>query len=294
MFAAVKIARRWKPDVISAHTTKAGALAAGVHFATGLPATYAPHGWSFADGVPLAQARIRAALERLWAPSFARIIDVCAADKELALRFRVGSPQQHIVIHNGVHDVPRALRANPANPGCRLVTVARFEPQKDYGTLLRSLNMLKHHTWELDVVGIGRMESQVRQAARDLGIASRIRFLGELDDVSTVLRDASVFVLCSRWEGFPRSVIEAMRAGLPVISSSVGGVNEAVEDGCNGWTIPGQAVDTWADRLAQLMSAPKLRSRMGAESRRRFEARFSFASMIARWEVVLTTAAATR
>jgi glycosyltransferase involved in cell wall biosynthesis len=89
-----------------------------------------------------------------------------------------------------------------------------------------------------------------------------------------------VFVLASRYEGLPLSVLEAMRAGLPVIASDVGGTGEAVEDGVSGFLVPRGDRACLQDRIARLLNDEDLRHRMGAKGRKRFEQSFSSQGMV--------------
>jgi glycosyltransferase involved in cell wall biosynthesis len=91
-----------------------------------------------------------------------------------------------------------------------------------------------------------------------------------------------VFLLITNWEGFPRSVLEAMRAGLPVVSSDVGGVSESVEPGRTGFLVPRGDAGELQKRLRQLLTDAELRMRLGQEGRRQYENRFQFDRTTAR------------
>jgi glycosyltransferase involved in cell wall biosynthesis len=84
-----------------------------------------------------------------------------------------------------------------------------------------------------------------------------------------------VALLISKWEGFPRSILEAMRAGLPVIASAVGGTAESVRDGETGFTVARGHVEGLRERLKQLLGDPDLRARMGRGGRQRYEQHFT-------------------
>jgi glycosyltransferase involved in cell wall biosynthesis len=107
----------------------------------------------------------------------------------------------------------------------------------------------------------------------------RVRFLGYQTDPAPTLARAGIFVLSSRSEGFPRSVLEAMRAGLPVVATNVGGVPEAVVNGVNGLLVPPGDPGALAASLERLLDDGELRKRMGAEARRTYQNRFGFDRM---------------
>jgi glycosyltransferase involved in cell wall biosynthesis len=179
-------------------------------------------------------------------------------------------------------DIPLEQRADPSRLPVRLAMIARFEPQKDHVTLLQALAGLKHEAWHLDLIGDGPLLPQARELSRRLGLDERIQFWGQRMDVAARLADSQVALLITKWEGFPRSILEAMRAGLPVIASAVGGVAESVRDGDTGFTVPREDVGALQERLLKLLANPDLRCRMGRRARERYEQEFMLASTVSR------------
>ncbi|OOG20597.1 hypothetical protein B1C78_17220, partial [Thioalkalivibrio denitrificans] len=159
--------------------------------------------------------------------------------------------------------------------------VARLDDPKDHRTLFQSLGLLRERDWVLDLVGDGPYEARLMDEVQRLGFAGRVRFLGLRTDVDRILAESHVFVLTSNWEGFPLSILEAMRAGLPVVASAVGGVPESVEDDETGYLVPRGGVRDLGDRLAYLIDHPDERVRLGRRGRERFEGRYRFERMAA-------------
>jgi glycosyltransferase involved in cell wall biosynthesis len=180
-----------------------------------------------------------------------------------------------VTVHNGMPDVAPSLRADPARTPPRLVMVARFGAQKDHPTLLRALSGLRDHSWELDLVGDGPLASQTQALAASLGIRERVHFLGQRMDVDHILANAQIALLVTNWEGFPLSILEAMRANLPMVASAVGGVGESVNDGETGYLVPPRQVEPLRDRIRRLLTDPDLRVRLGARGRIVYEEHFA-------------------
>ena len=111
------------------------------------------------------------------------------------------------------------------------------------------------------------MEDAVREQVAGLGLESRVRFLGIRADVADILRASDVFVLSSRVEGNPLSVMEAMAAGLPVVSTVVGGVPELVRNGETGLLVPSEDAGALAQAMQALVDDPVRRQAMGAAAR---------------------------
>ncbi len=124
----------------------------------------------------------------------------------------------------------------------------------------------------------------VRERAEALGIADRVRLLGWVRgaDKEHLLASAGVYALPSYNEGLPMSVLEAMAAGLPILSSPVGGIPDAVEDGVEGYLVNPGDVAALATRLRQLLSDPGLAEGMGQAARRKIEWCFSAQAIIPR------------
>jgi glycosyltransferase involved in cell wall biosynthesis len=271
-----------QPDLVSTHSAKAGIVGRLAARSLGLPVIFTAHGWAYTTGVPPRQAMVYGWFERLAAPLAFKIITVSNFDRELAIARGVASADKLVTIHNGMPDIPLEQRADPSRSPVRLAMVARFEPQKDHVTLLHALAGLKHEAWHLDLIGDGPLLPQARELSHRLGLADRVQFWGQRMDVAARLAESQVALLITKWEGFPRSILEAMRAGLPVIASAVGGVAESVRDGETGFTVPREDVVVLRDRLMKLLTNPDLRCRMGRRARERYEHEFMLARTVSR------------
>ncbi len=132
----------------------------------------------------------------------------------------------------------------------------------------------------IQFVGDGETRLAVEAEAERLGMKDRVQFLGNRTDIPELMAKAHVFALCSKWEGFPLTILEAMRAGLPVIASRVGGVPESVIDGQNGFLVEPSDLSQLAVSVKRLIDDPLLRMRMGAAGRALYEERFTVTAML--------------
>jgi glycosyltransferase involved in cell wall biosynthesis len=279
LFELRAIAARFRPDLLCAHTAKAGILTRIAAATLRLPVVLTAHGWTFNAQVPALRRWVYNALEGLVAPMSSHIITVSRADADLARRRLPISKLRISTVHNGIS---AALGEHPATCDAQpplLIMVARFEDQKDHATLLTALSFIGDLPWRLDLVGDGPlMDARIRQA-RSLRIDSRIRFLGARSDVPRLLAQAQLFVLATRWEGLPISILEAMRAGLPVVASNAGGVAEIVVHDETGLVVPPRDPPALATALRHLIADPARRAAMGVLGQARFLERFQFSSM---------------
>ena len=229
-----------------------------------------------------------------------RVITVSRYDLRLARRTAAVPARGLRLVYNGLPEVAPATAPSPRVP--TVVMVARFQAQKDHASLLRGLASVPG-PWRCRFVGeAGPLFDDVFELARALrnvtvsaaGLPApaasgvepdgaddlrTVEFLGHRDDVAAILADADVYCLISHWEGLPRSIIEAMRACLPVVASDVGGVNELVRHGHTGILVPPRGVSQIATALTSLIGSRTLRQTLGAAARSRYESLFTFEAM---------------
>jgi glycosyltransferase involved in cell wall biosynthesis len=264
-----------KPDLVAAHSSKAGILSRIAARMLGLPTILTAHGWNFTPGIASTPAMIYRQFERMAGPLTSKIIAVSEYDRRLALEAGIVGEEKLVTVYNGMGDVGPELRARPGQTPVRLVMVARFGAQKDHPTLLRALAGLLDLPWEIDLIGDGELMDQTQAMAARLGLSNRIHFLGQRRDVDRLLARSQVSVLATNWEGFPLSILEAMRAGLPVVATDVAGIGESVRDGVTGYLVPRGDADLLRDRLRRLLTDGALRTRLGQAGRASFEEHFT-------------------
>jgi glycosyltransferase involved in cell wall biosynthesis len=272
--------RTLKPDLLATHSSKAGILGRLAGRTLEIPVVFTAHGWAFTPGIAPSRAAIYRGIERLAAPFSSKIITVSEFDRQLALKARIASEHRLVTVYNGIPDVPADRRAEPGRDPVRLVMVARFEAQKDHPTLFHALSGLKDQSWELDLIGDGPLRGDMELLAKKLGLDPRVHFLGQRRDVDQCLAKAQISLLVSNWEGFPLTILEAMRARLPVVASSVAGISEAVRDQETGYLVPRGDVMLLRDRVSRLLSSAALRTEMGAKGRTRWEQHFTLDQMV--------------
>jgi glycosyltransferase involved in cell wall biosynthesis len=272
-----QIIKNFQPDIVAIHSSKAGILGRLACKLNAVPCVFTAHGWAFTEGVTQPSRRIYQFLERLLEPLANQIICVSEFDRSIGLGAGMNA-QRLITIHNGMSDIPDSLRADAGGGSpVRIVMIARFADQKDYRTLLQACQPIANI--QLDLVGDGSQLDEMKDLASNLEMNDRVNFLGFRKDISEILAQAHIFALISNWEGFPLTTLEAMRAGLPIVVSDVGGSAEAVTEGETGYCIPRGDVIILRSRLSALVADSDLRLKMGRAARQRYESEFTVANM---------------
>jgi glycosyltransferase involved in cell wall biosynthesis len=274
----VRLLRRERPDIVHAGSSKAGVLGRLAAVLAGVPVRiFTVHGWAFAAHSGLSSRLYRFA-DRAVEPLTTVTICVSEHEREAGLAAGTCASERTVVIPNAV-DVAGAPRSSSAPRGRPLIlAVGRLKAPKDFSTLVRALGRLPSDSFDALIVGDGPDRPRLEDEIRALGLAGRVAFAGERRDVPELLAGADVFVLPSRSEGHPVSLLEAMAAGVPVVASRVGGVPEQIADGATGLLVePGDSA-ALAAALRRLTADPSLRRRLGAAGRLRAERAFDLAA----------------
>ncbi len=173
------------------------------------------------------------------------------------------------VLLNGVSDSWfRGVEPHVGDPAQGFLFVGRMDAQKGVDVLLKAL-AIRAGKWPVTLIGGGWMEDAYRVRARELGVTASVTFLGPLAHAE-VQRRASrfgAFVLPSRAENCPLVLLEAMAAGLAVISTDVGGIPELVTDSINGLLVPAEDAAALAAALDRVELDPELRARLASGGR---------------------------
>jgi glycosyltransferase involved in cell wall biosynthesis len=173
-----------------------------------------------------------------------------------------------------------------SNEDVLLVCVARFAPQKNHDLLVSAFakGPASDPRAHLVLAGQGVLRAQLQIRVNQLGLTNRVHFLGLRTDIPDVLGAADIFVLSSDYEGNPLSVIEAMAAGLPIVSTAVGGVPELLQNGREGFIVqPGNA-DGLSEAMVTLLKDSDLRRTMGRAAALRAKAKFDVSAMVRAYE----------
>jgi glycosyltransferase involved in cell wall biosynthesis len=268
----VRLCRRVRPDIVHAHSSKAGALGRLAAALAGVPVRiFTVHGWSFAAYGGLS-GRLYLWVERRLRRLSSAVVCVAAASRDVGLAAGVLRAERTLVIHNAVDVAAFPARAR-LERAPRVVSIGRFAFPKDFATLVEALAATRAD-YRAAFVGEGPLLQEIAGTILERGLRERIELLGERGDVPAVLASADLFVLSSRSEGFPVSILEAMAAGLPVVATDVGGVAESVVDGETGLLVPPGDPGALAAALDRLLKDSGLRQRLGTAGRERARRHF--------------------
>ncbi len=275
-------------DVVHAHGSRAAAFARLADAQARRRVVYHVHGVHVDRAGTAARRTALLAVERTLRPRTARFVTVCRADALRGARLGILAASRTVIVHNGIAAGEAAVRkgrfrAELALPGDTplVLSVGRFHEQKDQATLLEAWQLVAAARPDavLALIGSGSLEARLREHARAAGLDSSVRFVAPRIPLDDAYTDADVFALSSRWEGLPYVVLEAMEHGLPVVSTAVDGVPEAVVDGETGLLVPPADPVALSAALIRVLADPAAGRAMGRAGRARVEREFTLERM---------------
>ena len=185
-----------------------------------------------------------------------------------------------ITIHNGIADIAEEFKKNEfSKDELKIVMISRFCPQKDPYTLIFAVHELvkEGYNIKLDLYGYGQELDKVLNCIKKQN-DENIQYKGEILDVTPILKNYDIYALISNWEGLPIGIIEAMRAGLPILVSDVGGNRECVRN--NGYLIKRQDIMDCRKQIKAIWDNKVDISSLGQNSRKFFEVEYIINEMI--------------
>jgi glycosyltransferase involved in cell wall biosynthesis len=204
-------------------------------------------------------------------------------------------PEKIVVIYNGIDlkkfdisvDRTRILKSIGINNSEKIIfiTPAAFRYEKGHEILVAAIS--KYKTMLEDCIflfaGDGALRQKTEQLVAALDLQDKIKFLGNRTDIPELLKASDIFVLPSYFEGLPRSVAEAMAAGLPVIATAVSGTPELVEDGITGLLVPPQDTDALGNAMVQMKNNMDLAHCMGNRGKQKAYANYEISKVVSQF-----------
>ncbi len=179
---------------------------------------------------------------------------------------------------------------NPFPPGRWILAMGRLEKQKGFDLLLQSFSILKSKlsdSWKLVILGEGQQRSELEAMVKKQGIEDDVWLPGTVKNTTNYLDHASMFILSSRFEGFPNALLEAMASGLPVVSFDCpSGPAEIIENNENGILVPAGNVKSLADEMIRLAEDENECRKIGKNAYS-VQKKYSVDKIMKQWETLI-------
>lgn len=280
-------------DILHGHSSKAGALVRLLPRSIPGRRIYTPHAFRTMDPTMGRRgALIYGTIERMLAPRTDRIITVSAAEKAHAIAQGISADRLTTVVNGAT--LPSGATRDAARQFMGLTDddvavgfIGRLDDQKAPLRFVEAVTLAKHRAPNLRGVVIG--DGALRAQAEAMNTDNALRFLG-WQDGPALFPGLDVFCMTSHYEAMPYTLIEALHAGVPIVSTAVGGVDETVQEGENGFVLPtGCTPSALADRLVTLTQDADMRASFSARARQLAGAR-TIEAMVTETLAVYTSA----
>ena len=275
---------RRKADVLLCHGYKANVLGRPAARRVGLPAVAVSRGWTGESW----RVRLYESIDRFHLRWMDRV--VCVSEAQAVKARRAGaSPGRVRVIYNAVDperffDLDALCRAEllrcfPTTPRRIVGAAGRLSPEKGFDVLVRAAGRVVRRDPSVGfiVFGDGACRTRLRRQIQAGGLTDRFVLAGFRSDLDRFLPNFDLLALPSFTEGMPNVVLEAFAAGVPVVSTAVGGAPEVVEDGVSGFLVPAGDAAALADRISAALETEERLRDMGMHGRERVHDQFTFA-----------------
>ena len=240
-----KLIKKYNPDIVYAHSSKAGAITRVADIGLKNHCVYNPHGWAFNMRCSAKKKAMYTAIEKIAAPFCDKIICISDAEKQSALDKKICREDKLQVIFNGVdiesyeNGVRGAIKRKDLNiPEDAFVVgvVGRMSPQKAPDVFVKMAKQVKDEVPNAHfiIVGNGNQEDEIRKYAEDNGFSNSLHITGWVDNPMSYVELFDVACLLSRWEGFGLALPEYMMAGKPIVASRVDAIPNIIQNGENG------------------------------------------------------------
>ncbi len=256
------------PDIFQTHNVKSNFLT----LLSGIPKRYPWIAWHHGYTQPTFRQHLYNQLDRISLRKARRVVTVTSAFL-MELKNAGVSPEKITVIGNAIKPFGEITPASrPGPPGSRvLLSVGRLSKEKDHAALIKAAAKLNDvAVW---ILGEGHERENLEKLARSLGVD--LTLPGQVADVRPSLAAADVFVLPSLSEGSPNALIEAMAAGLPIVSTVAGGIPEIATHNQHALLIAPGDIAALAEAIGQLLDDPGRARALGAAARMHAESEFS-------------------
>ena len=237
--------KKYNPDIVYAHSSKAGAIARAADIGLRNRCVYNPHGWAFNMRCSAKKKAMYTAIEKIAAPFCDKIICISDAEKQSALDKKICREDKLQVIfngvdieayENGVHGAVKRKDLNIPEDAFVVGMVGRMSPQKAPDVFIKMAKQVKDEVRNAHfiIVGNGNQEAEIRKYAEDNGFSNSLHITGWVNNPMSYVELFDVACLLSRWEGFGLALPEYMMAGKPIVASNVDAIPNIIRNGENG------------------------------------------------------------
>lgn len=268
-----KLIKKYKPDIVYAHSSKAGVIAKAADIGLNNICIYNPHGWAFNMRCSKQKQRLYAVIEKITTPFCRKIICISEFEKQSALDNKICHESKLQVIYNGVdideyeneqHDQVARSDLNIPENSFVVGMVGRVSTQKAPDVFIKAAKLIKEDipNSHFIIVGNGEQEDEIYKYAQQNGFSESLHITGWVNNPMSYVELFDVATLLSRWEGFGLALPEYMMAGKPIVASDVDAIPNIISDYENGLLVKVDDVEQIHKAVLELYENKELRNQL--------------------------------
>ena len=268
-----RLIKKYKPDLVYAHSSKAGALSRIANIGLRNKCLYNPHGWAFNMRCSRVKQAMYKMIEKMLAPFCNCIICISDAEKKSALKKHICSKNKLRVIYNGIdleqYESEKTVHITRKSIGIPndafiLGMVGRLSPQKSPDIFIKAAKKIKEEISNayFIIVGDGELKNDVERYARENNFADSLFITGWVKNPISYVELFDVAILLSRWEGFGLVLPEYMMAKKPIVATNVDAIPNIISDYKNGILVNPDDPDAACKAVLELHDNTRLREEM--------------------------------
>lgn len=304
-FEILKLLRNFKPDIVHVNSSKAGGIAGLALRLVGsrIIKVFTAHGWAFNEARPKWQIFLIKLASRITCVFYDKIICVSEFDRQAAVKNKIASKKKLVAIHNGINinegvffDKEKArenlkfknenLKTTFKNLNLEnqilIGTVGEFTKNKGQEYLIEAVKKFTIHNSQfiIFIIGWGEDKQKLEEKIKELGLEDKVFLIEGVSPATPYLKAFDIFILPSLKEGLPYTLLEAGLAGLPIISTDVGGIPEIIENEKTGLLIKPADAHALASAIKKLLEDKNLAEKLAGNLRQRIILEFSLEKMV--------------
>lgn len=256
-----KIVRQIKPDIVYAHSTKAGALTRIALMGMHIPVIYNPHGWAFNMAQSKKKELAYRLIEKAQIPFTKKVVCISEAEMQSAMQKHICSKDKIKIIPNGI-DFDLLDKVQPvtrrdlgiSEDAFVVGQIGRLSEQKSPDVFVEMAEKIKKEIPNsfFVMVGDGNLEAEIRRLIKMKGLEDSFLITGWVDNPTGYLNCFDVATLLSRWEGFGLALVEYMYCGVPLVSTKVDAIPYVVDDGIDGLLVEPNSANEAAQAVIRI------------------------------------------
>jgi glycosyltransferase involved in cell wall biosynthesis len=282
MYRLYKFLKNSAYTIVHTHTSKGGFIGRLSAYMAKIPVIiHTVHGFAFHEQSSWFDIKIFSSLEELASKWCDKIVTVSEFHRKWALELGIGNEEKIIAIPNGISE-ERVKPTKPKNEIQKeldlegkkvLLFTGRLAPQKGIEYLFKAIPFLIskiNEPFVVLIVGDGPLRSYLEDLRKKLEIEQYVKFLGFRNDIGDLLNISDIVVLPSLWEGLSIALLEAMAAGKPIVTTTIGSNLEVVRDGESAILVPPKNPELLASAIIKLIENPELANKLATNAKYRY------------------------